>query len=218
MCPGLRPVVDAEHRDDDAVELRRNAQLARAVPMLHQPPGRRVGAGHAAQGAAEDGGDSGSRSGDLHPARGLVNGVDAQPCIGQHCADRVDVAAVRAVAGTEMGVADRVRSLDQAGWHGRPAAQHHRQLDDLPRINPAVRGRLRAARYEDVSYAEIKDPFDRIIVATAWVAAILLVTADGAINRLGGQSESSATAAKARRPRALADGWSDGVRAGEWAS
>ncbi len=75
-----------------------------------------------------------------------------------------------------------------------------------------------AARYEDVSYAEIKDPFDRIIVATAWAAAILLVTADGTINRLGGQSESSANAAKARGPTALADGWSNGVRAGEWAS
>ena len=73
-----------------------------------------------------------------------------------------------------------------------------------------------AVRYEDVSYAEIKDPFDRIIVATAWAAAILLVTADGTINRLGGQSESSAIAAKARGPTALADGWSDGVRAGEW--
>jgi len=143
MCPGLRPVVDAEHRDDDAVELRRNAQLARAVPMLHQPPGRRVGAGHAAQGAAEDGGDSGSRSGDLHPARGLVNRADAQPSIGQHCAGHIDVAAVRAVAGATVGVADGVRSVHQIGRHRRPAAQRHRDLDDFPGIHWAVRGRLR---------------------------------------------------------------------------
>ncbi len=43
-----------------------------------------------------------------------------------------------------------------------------------------------AVRYEDVPYPEVKDPFDRIIIATAWAAAIPLVTADGAINRLGG--------------------------------
>ncbi len=143
MCPGLGPVVEAEHRDDDAVELRWHAQLAGAVPVLHQPPGRRVGASGAGQGGAEDGGDSGGRSGDLHPARGLVDRVDAQPSIGQHCADHIDVAAVRAVAGATVGVADGVRPLDQIGWHGRPAAQHHRHLDDFPGIHWAVRGRLR---------------------------------------------------------------------------
>jgi len=38
-----------------------------------------------------------------------------------------------------------------------------------------------AERYEAVPYPEIKDPFDRIIVATAWVARLPLVTADSAI-------------------------------------
>jgi len=38
-----------------------------------------------------------------------------------------------------------------------------------------------AERYEAVPYPEIKDPFDRIIVATAWVARLPLVTANSAI-------------------------------------
>jgi len=37
-----------------------------------------------------------------------------------------------------------------------------------------------AERYEAVPYPEIKDPFDRIIVAMAWVARLPLVTADSA--------------------------------------
>jgi len=43
-----------------------------------------------------------------------------------------------------------------------------------------------AERYEAVPYPEIKDPFDRIIVATAWVARLPLVTADSAIRASGG--------------------------------
>jgi PIN domain nuclease of toxin-antitoxin system len=34
-----------------------------------------------------------------------------------------------------------------------------------------------AERYEDVAYPDVKDPFDRIIVATAWAAAV--ATCDG---------------------------------------
>ena len=37
-----------------------------------------------------------------------------------------------------------------------------------------------AERYEDVPYPDVKDPFDRIIVATAWAAAVPLVMADRA--------------------------------------
>ena len=42
-----------------------------------------------------------------------------------------------------------------------------------------------AERYEDVPYPDVKDPFDRIIVATAWAAAVPLVTADRAISTSG---------------------------------
>jgi PIN domain nuclease of toxin-antitoxin system len=42
-----------------------------------------------------------------------------------------------------------------------------------------------AERYEDVAYPDVKDPFDRIIVATAWAAAMPLVTADRAISTSG---------------------------------
>src|SRR5664280_1998621 len=42
-----------------------------------------------------------------------------------------------------------------------------------------------AERYEDVAYPDMKDPFDRIIVAAAWAAAVPLVTADRAISTSG---------------------------------
>ncbi|HEX2810955.1 MAG TPA: PIN domain-containing protein [Kineosporiaceae bacterium] len=42
-----------------------------------------------------------------------------------------------------------------------------------------------AERYEDVPYPDMKDPFDRIIVAAAWAAAVPLVTADRAISTSG---------------------------------
>lgn len=43
-----------------------------------------------------------------------------------------------------------------------------------------------AERYLDVPHPAVKDPFDRMIVATAWAAGVPLVTADGAIRTSGG--------------------------------
>lgn len=42
-----------------------------------------------------------------------------------------------------------------------------------------------AERYLEVPHPAVKDPFDRIIVATAWAAGVPLVTADGAIRTSG---------------------------------
>jgi PIN domain nuclease of toxin-antitoxin system len=46
-----------------------------------------------------------------------------------------------------------------------------------------------AERYEAVPHPQVKDPFDRIIVATAWVSESPLVTADDAIRASGAPIE-----------------------------
>lgn len=133
--PGLRPVVDTEHGDDDPVEFGRHAQLTRAVPVLHRHPGHQIRAGRAGQRRAEGGGDSSRRAGDLHPAGRLINPVDGQPGTEQNAAHQLDVGPVRAVASAQHRLFNSVQSLDQLGRHRSPAAQHHRHLDHLSRID-----------------------------------------------------------------------------------
>ena len=83
---------------------------------------------------------------------------------------------------------------------GAPGAAPERPLPDAARAHRGRAHVLRedrrrvewlpltvevAERYEDVPYPDMKDPFDRIIVATAWAAAVPLVTADRAISTSG---------------------------------
>jgi len=143
VCPGLRPVIDAEYGDEHAVEFGRHAQFTGTVPVLDRQPGHRVKAGRAGQRCTESSSDGSRRAEDLHPAGGLVDPVDDQPGSDQHRTHQIHVDPVRTVAGTQMGVAHRVRSLDEIDWHRCPTAQHHRQLDSLAWIDWAPSRPLR---------------------------------------------------------------------------
>jgi len=106
---------------------------------------RDVRASRAGQGSAEDRGHRSRGPGNLHPARRRVDRGDGQPGRTQHAANHVNISTLRAVLGTELGGAERVRTLDEDIRHGCATAQHHRHLHHLARID-GPRGAGRGCR------------------------------------------------------------------------
>ncbi len=112
--------------------------------------------------------------------------------------ERLTALAFQALSGAEAsgeGIAVAAVTLIDL-WHATRKASQPVTLDEFQAVKQVL---VRAAnavewlpltaevaeRYEDVPYPEVKDPFDRIIVATAWAAAVPLVTADSAIRAAG---------------------------------
>ena len=145
LRPGLRPVIQAQHREHDAVQFGGNLQPAFPVPVLDRAlPRDRIRRAHQAQRGAEGGGHARERARDLDPAGARVGADDRQAVGGQHGRDEAQVGGVGAVLLGQLLPGEDGWPLDQILGQRRPAPGHQRHLDLLGIIHRAEFLRLAA--------------------------------------------------------------------------
>ncbi len=146
MRLSLRPGIEAEDGEQDAVQGGRHEQRAHAI-AVRDHPATRTRAADLLQRGAERAGQLAEGAGYLDPAGGRIDGRDLQAQAGERLADQIHIGGVGPVPVRQFTAGQDRGPFDDLGGYIRAAPQHQRQFGPFGGVQRAGRrgGRQRRA-------------------------------------------------------------------------